>query len=199
MYLTLDMKRALSTVLLIGLILVSVSAALPTGWGVGEVESAYKSINNLNAPNWIIGNQSFDDYTNQVFKFVTTNNATKCPIETPFLRGSDSKCINCVGDKPVFDLFLKDCTACPAGTQVNTTTHKCEPFVAKCGGNYVWNEAQQRCLCPDAFPVDLGCECVTCLEPYVWNAYERTCKLRCEESHLWNKATQICECPATAH
>lgn len=101
-----------------------------------------------------------------MFKFITNNNVTKCPLETPFLRGSDSKCINCTGDKPVFDLFKKDCTACPEGTQLNTETHKCEPAVkvpSRCTANYVWNEAQQKCVCPDAFPIDLGCECVTCL------------------------------------
>lgn len=108
-----------------------------------------------------MGNQSLDDYNNQVYKFVTANNATKCPLETPYVRGSDSKCINCAGDKPIFDLFLKDCSVCPPGFAHNPVTHKCEP--SKCGGNYLWNEVQQRCLCPDALPVDLGCECVKCL------------------------------------
>ena len=51
-----------------------------------------------------------------MFTFITNNNVTKCPIETPFLRASDSQCINCTGDKPVFDLYQKDCVACPEGT-----------------------------------------------------------------------------------
>ncbi len=101
----------------------------------------------------------------------------------------------------MFDLYKKDCVACPAGTQLNTATHQCEAGAkptSKCGGNFIWDEKQQRCVCPPDFPVDLGCECVTCLEPFTWNANERACKLRCEESHVWNNKTQACECPKSA-
>ncbi len=64
--------------------------------------------------------------------------------------------------------------------------------------NYIWNDAQNKCICPDSFPIDLGCECVKCLEPFVWSSAERACKLRCEETHIWNKDTQNCECPKPA-
>jgi hypothetical protein len=150
-----------------------------------------------------MGNQTVDNYTMNLYNFITNNNVTKCPIETPFLRKSDSKCINCTEGKPVFDLFAGDCVSCPTGTKFNPATHKCEKAetpapTSKCTSNYVWNEAQQKCVCPDAFPIDLGCECVTCLEPFVWNVAERACKLRCEETHVWNNNTQACECPKTA-
>lgn len=72
-----------------------------------------------------MGNQTIDEFNKELFKFVTNNNVTKCPIETPFLKVSDSKCVNCTGDKPIFDLKLKDCVACPNGTHHNATTHKC--------------------------------------------------------------------------
>lgn len=151
---------------------------------MSEAETDFKNISNLNAGNWIIGDQSIDDYNKELFTFITHNNVTKCPISTPFLRNSDSLCVNCEGEKPVFDLKIKDCLICPEGTVLNSETHKCEegapaPPVSKCTSNYVWNEEQQKCVCPDDFPIDLECECVSCLEPFVWNADEQVCKLRC--------------------
>ena len=135
---------------------------LPVGWSVSEVETNFKNISNLNASNWIMGNQTVDNYTMNLYNFITTNNVTKCPIETPFLRRSDVKCINCTSDKPIFDLYAEDCISCPDGTKFNSETHKCEKTQvptpsSKCTSNYIWNEAQQKCVCPDSFPIDLGC------------------------------------------
>lgn len=172
----------------------------PATWGISDSQTNYKNITNLNASNWIVGNQTIDDYNKDLYTFITNNNVTKCPIDTPFFRGSDSKCVACNDPTPVFDLYKKDCISCPTGTKLNSSTHKCEKAetpapTSKCPSNYVWNEAQKSCNCPEAFPIDLGCECVKCLEPFVWNSAERACKLRCEESHIWNKDTQKCECP----
>lgn len=215
------MNKALSILVLLGLIAVASAIShrvahifiqqttinpltgLPTTWGVSEAETNFKNITNLNAPNWIIGNQTIDDYNKDLFNFITNNNVTKCPLKTPFLRGSDSVCVNCTEPTPVFDLYKKDCVACPAGTKLNPETHKCEKAEApqptsKCTANYIWNDSQNKCICPDKFPIDLGCECVKCLEPFVWNVADRACKLRCEETHNWNNSTQQCECPKSA-
>ena len=174
--------------------------AAPNTWGISDSQTNYKNITNLNASNWIVGNQTIDDYNKDLFNFITNNNVTKCPLDTPFFRASDSKCIACKDPTPVFDLYKKDCISCPTGTKFNPDTHKCEKAevpvaTSKCPSNYIWNDSQNKCICPDTFPIDLGCECVKCLEPFVWNSAERACKLRCEESHIWNKDTQKCECP----
>lgn len=136
---------------------------LPTGLGIGEAESYYKNISNLNAPNWILGNQTTDDYTNRLFNYLTNNNVTKCPLETPYARKSDNQCIQCTEPKAVFDLYLGDCVSCPAGQKLDPQTHKCVPGESKCKANYEWDEQSQKCICPKAFPIDLGCECITCI------------------------------------
>ena len=111
------------------------------------------------------------------------------------MRGSDSKCISCTNPKPVFDLYQKDCVACPDGTKLNPETHKCEkaetPAVtSKCTSNYIWSDSQNKCICPETFPIDLECECpksapnelngecIACNAPFEWKSATNTCELK---------------------
>lgn len=66
-----------------------------------------------------MGNQTIDQYTDKLFNFLTHNNVTKCPLETPYVRKSDNQCINCTDPNPIFDLYSGECVACPTGTQLN--------------------------------------------------------------------------------
>jgi hypothetical protein len=118
--------------------------------------------------NWIIGDQSIDNYTTDLYDFITTNNVSKCPKDTPYVKLGDNNCVDCTGDKPVFDLKRGECVACPDGYTLNPSTHTCEKAAVpvkndQCTANYVWNKDQNKCVCPTDYPIDLGCECVTCL------------------------------------
>ena len=116
----------------------------------------------------------------------------------------DNNCVDCTGDKPVFDLKRGECVACPDGYTLDTAKHTCVKAatpvkIDQCTANYVWNKDQKKCLCPTDYPIDLGCECVTCLLPFVWDPTQKTCKLRCPFTYQWNSDKSTCECPSSTY
>lgn len=66
---------------------------------------------NLNAPNWILGDQTLDDVIEDYYqRAITYDNITNCNIRTPFF--SNGHCINCPPKTPIFNLYTAQCISC---------------------------------------------------------------------------------------
>jgi hypothetical protein len=80
--------------------------------GNGHPRNATNS--NLKAPNWIYGGISDDEFKLSMFRMLTgVGNVVKCQLDVPFYDGT--KCINCSGDTPYFNIGTKKCEKCEGG------------------------------------------------------------------------------------
>lgn len=81
---------------------------------------------NLNAQNWILGEQTLDDVIEEYYqRAITYDNITNCDIKTPFF--SNGKCINCPKAQPVFNLYTSRCESCGKGLIFDGQRRKCVP------------------------------------------------------------------------
>lgn len=87
----------------------------------GNTHPTNATNSNLNAANWIYGGMSDTDFKLKMFKMLTgVGNVVKCQLEVPFFDGS--KCINCHGETPYFNIDTKKCENCPNGME----GHRCK-------------------------------------------------------------------------
>lgn len=69
---------------------------------------------NLNAPNWILGDQTLDDLVDDYYdRSVHYENVTNCHISEPYYNGKS--CISCPADLPLFNMYTQQCTKCDPG------------------------------------------------------------------------------------
>jgi hypothetical protein len=61
------------------------NATIPEGNTITPKVQDFKNATNNQVPNWILGDQTLPEYTEKLFDFITNNNYTKCPKETPFV------------------------------------------------------------------------------------------------------------------
>ena len=72
---------------------------LPPQTATGLVDlsqSMYK--NNLNAPNWVYGNTTEQQYRLQVFATSIKYNLTSCPLSEPYVNSQTLQCFDCPVD-----------------------------------------------------------------------------------------------------
>lgn len=101
----------------------TVLPAAPTP-GIANV-SNYANVSNLNTNSWVYGNTTEAEYFLKLFKFMTSNNVTNCPVATPYVLAGTTYCSACPASTPVFDVSSQKCISCPNLYAFNSTTHQC--------------------------------------------------------------------------
>lgn len=62
-----------------------------------------------------------------MFKFITTNNVTSCPLSAPFVLANSTICQQCNGSTPIYDANLMICVAgCSPNTVLNSSLKTCQ-------------------------------------------------------------------------
>lgn len=75
--------------------------------------------NNLNAPNWVYGNTTQQQYRLQIFATSIKYNLTSCPLSEPFVNSQTLLCFDCPNDAN-FSLGENICI-CPKDLVYNQT------------------------------------------------------------------------------
>ena len=111
---------------------------------------------NLNAANWILGDQSLDDVVEEYFqRSITYDNVTNCESSKPFFNGQE--CINCPRESPIFNLYTQECSSCPAGTVYQSQVRACVKGgieSARCPAETTYDPSSNSCVtevstCPE--------------------------------------------------
>lgn len=157
---------------------------------------------NIYAPNWITGNQTFNDIVDQyVARSRQYDNITNCPLSNPFYNGA--ACINCTNPTPIFDMKALVCTACPQGqvldTQAKTCVQGAVPTPNVTNATAATNilgalpvNGPYDVPCPATTPYFNGTGCVNCVEPTpLFNSTSLTC-VSCPTGSTFNSTSHSC-------
>lgn len=141
---------------------------------------------NLNAANWILGEQTLDDVVEEYFQRSTTyDNVTNCPASTPFFNGRE--CINCPREAPIWNLYSQECVSCPTGTVYQGQSRSCVQGGAEsanCPAGSTYDASSNSCIS----------EVTTCPPGTLLDTKSKMCiKIITCKNQFFNKETQQCE------
>jgi hypothetical protein len=163
----------------------SSQAALREKCGRKSIISATIWQTNLNAQNWILGDQTLDDVIEEYYqRSITYDNITNCDIKTPFF--SEGKCINCEPKLPIFDLYRGRCVRCSNGFVFDGAKRACVVGAAgevkKCPKGTYFDAKSSSCV-----------RVITCSGNQFFNGTSRLCQdyATCDGKWL-NKQTNEC-------
>jgi len=178
---------------------------------------------NLNAQNWILGDQTLDDVIEEYYqRSITYDNITNCDISTPFF--SQGKCINCPSKLPIFDLYNGRCVRCntgflfdgarracvagapgevkkcPKGTYFDAKLNSCIRVIT-CSGNQFFNGTTRECqdytTCDGKWLDKTTNQCVdflTCQDKWLDKNNNQCIDFAtCPEGFTLNKETNFCD------
>jgi hypothetical protein len=140
---------------------------------------------NLNAQNWILGDQTLDDVIEEYYqRSITYNNITNCDIKTPFF--SNGRCTNCSSKLPIFDLYRGKCIRCATGYIFDGARRACVVGAAgakqDCPRGTYFDSKSNTCI-----------RVITCQANQFFNGTSRQCQdyAVCEGQWL-DKKTNLC-------
>lgn len=140
---------------------------------------------NLNAANWILGDQTLDDVIEEYYqRAITYDNITNCDIRKPFF--SNGKCISCPRKQPIFNLYTQKCINCGKGQVFDGQKRACVQ------GAFVDQD------CPAGAYLDgktgACVRLVNCNSNQFFNGSSKTCQnyVECGEEQWLNRKTNKC-------
>ena len=156
----------------------------------------YVYIENLNASNWMYGNQTPEQYQASRQDYIDSleaDNSTmvkECPLATPF-PDENNVCSVCKDTSLIFNLETKKCEECPIGKIFNYGTRTCD-FNITCPAGTKFNE--KTVLCEVIAPSINSSFCPP--DAPIWNDQVKGC-FQCESSKpFFDVKLQACtECP----
>lgn len=160
-------------------------AALRAKCGQKSILSATIWQTNLNAQNWILGDQTLDDVIEEYYqRSISYDNITNCDLKTPFW--SEGKCINCEPKLPIFDLYRGRCVRCSNGFVFDSARRACvaqvRGEVKKCPKGTFYDAKSDNCV-----------RVITCTGNQFFNGTTRECQdyVTCDGKWL-DKTTNQC-------
>lgn len=127
---------------------------------------------NLNARNWMVGNQTLDDVIEQYYqRAITYDNITNCDLRTPYF--SNGSCIDCPAETPIFNLRSAQCMKCNIGDVFDSSKRVCV-------------QLQDSLVMPSA----AGCPNGT-----IFDGRSGSCirSINCKENEFFNGTTKACQ------